>query len=195
MNRLQRVVVASRNPVKLGAVKGAFRQMVPGVAAEVAGVSVESGVSDQPLSDLETLHGAEARAEAAEVLRPEADYWVGIEGGIESRAGNCTENGGMMAFAWVVVRSSFGLGRARSGTFFLPDEVARLVRDGMELGEADDIVFARSNSKQEEGAVGLLTRGVIDRRALYEHAVVLALAPLQNPLLYEPRQTESRRPG
>ncbi len=180
MSLLQHVIVASRNPVKVGAVEGAFRRMVPGGVAEVAGVSVDSSVSDQPLSDLETMRGAEARAEAAEALRPEADYWVGIEGGIESRS----ESSGMMAFAWVVVRSSFGIGRARTGTFFLPDEVARLVRNGMELGEADDIVFARSNSKQEEGAVGLLTRGVIDRRALYEHAVVLALAPLKNPLLY-----------
>ncbi len=193
MSLLQRVVVASRNPVKVGAVEGAFRRMVPGGVAEVVGVSVESGVSDQPLSDLETMHGAEARAEAAEALRPEADYWVGIEGGIESRAESCTENGGMMAFAWVVVRSSFGIGRARSGSFFLPDEVSRLVREGMELGEADDIVFARSDSKQEEGAVGLLTHGVIDRRALYEHAVVLALAPLKNPLLYE--HSQATNPG
>ena len=191
MSSLQQVVVASTNPVKVGAVEGAFRRMVPGGEAEVAGVSVESGVSDQPLSDLETMRGAEARAKAAEAVRPEADYWVGIEGGIESRAQSGTENGGMMA--WVVVRSSFGIGRARSGTFFLPDEVARLVREGLELGAADDIVFARSNSKQEEGAIGLLTHGVIDRRALYEHAVVLALAPLKNPLLYE--HSQATTPG
>lgn len=185
MSSLQQVVVASTNPVKIGAVEGAFRRMVPGDVTEVEGVSVDSGVSDQPLSDLETLRGAAARAEAAEALRPEADYWVGIEGGIESRGKSRSESGGMMAFAWVVVRSSFGIGRARSGSFFLPDQVVRLVGEGMELGEADDIVFGRSNSKQEEGAVGLLTHGVIDRRALYEQAVVLALAPLKNPLLYE----------
>lgn len=37
------------------------------------------------------------------------------------------------------------------------------VAGGMELGEADDHVFERSNSKQEDGAVGLLTKGLIDR--------------------------------
>ena len=154
--------------------------MVPGETVAAVGVAVASGVADQPTSDRETLRGASARAEGAELFRPDADYWVGIEGGIEEHV----EAGGMVAFAWVVVRSSLGVGRARSGSFLLPDQVATLVRGGMELGEADDLVFGRSNSKQEEGAVGLLTRGVIDRRALYRHAVVLALAPLRNPLLY-----------
>ncbi|MFQ5526621.1 MAG: inosine/xanthosine triphosphatase [Thermoanaerobaculia bacterium] len=175
---MQIVVVASNNPVKVGAVEAAFARMVPGEQFEALGVGVESGVANQPASDRETRVGAESRADAAAELRPEADYWVGIEGGIEDG------DAGMRAFAWVVVRSAFGVGRARSGTFFLPDEVARLVRGGKELGEADDIVFGRSNSKQEEGAIGLLTRGVLDRRDLYEHAVVLALAPLKNPLLY-----------
>jgi non-canonical (house-cleaning) NTP pyrophosphatase len=52
------------------------------------------------------------------------------------------------------------------------------------LGEADDIVFGRSNSKQDNGAVGLLTDNVIDRAQLYEHAMILALIPFKNELLY-----------
>lgn len=178
MSLRQSIIVASENPVKVDAVGGAFARAVGDIEFELTGVAVDSGVADQPRSDAETLAGAETRAREAEKNRPDADYWVGVEGGIEDGAQ------GMKAFAWVVVRSGFGVGRARSGTFFLPDRVAELVRSGTELGEADDIVFGRSNSKQEEGAVGILTRGVIDRRSLYEHAVVLALAPLQNPLLY-----------
>jgi len=58
------------------------------------------------------------------------------------------------------------------------------VRQGKELGEADDLVFAKENSKQDNGAVGLLTGNVIDRTALYQQAVVLALIPFKNPHLY-----------
>ena len=54
----------------------------------------------------------------------------------------------------------------------------------MELGEADDIVFGQSNSKQKSGAVGLLTGDIIDRKSLYEEAVVLALIPFKNEELY-----------
>ena len=59
-----------------------------------------------------------------------------------------------------------------------------LVRAGKELGEADDIVFGRRNSKQKEGALGLLTGKVIDRRELYEHAILLALVPFKSSELY-----------
>jgi non-canonical (house-cleaning) NTP pyrophosphatase len=58
------------------------------------------------------------------------------------------------------------------------------VRQGKELGEADDQVFGRHNSKQQEGAIGLLTGRVIDRTALYEEAVVMALIPFKNPTLF-----------
>jgi non-canonical (house-cleaning) NTP pyrophosphatase len=78
-------------------------------------------------------------------------------------------------------------GRSRTATFELPAEVARLVREGVELGHADDRVFGRENSKQTNGAVGLLTRDLIDRTAYYEHAVVLALVPFVNPGLYPAR--------
>ena len=69
-------------------------------------------------------------------------------------------------------------------SFYLPPQVAELVRQGVELGEADDIVFGQSNSKQASGAVGLLTGDVIDRAGLYEGAVILALIPFKNRQLY-----------
>lgn len=142
-------------------------------------VSVPSGVADQPMTEQETLSGATQRAEGAAAELPKADYWVGIEGGIE-------ETGvGMLAHAWVVVIADGITGHGRSGGFVLPPEVARLVRNGTELGHANDIVFGRENSKQQEGAIGLLTDKAMDRRELYEHAVVLALAPVKNRQLYQ----------
>lgn len=173
-----KVIVASENPVKVEAVRQALKRMFPDQTPEVFGCRVESGVSDQPRSDAETLTGARRRADAAAIHHPDADLWVGIEGGVEDRPE------GMAAFAWVVIRSPDGLSPARSGTFFLPPAIADLVRQGYELGDADDQVFGLHNSKQQMGAVGLLTHGVIDRTALYCHAVTLALIPLVRPDLY-----------
>ena len=91
----------------------------------------------------------------------------------------------LSAFAWVVVLSPDGIeGKGRTGTFFLPPAVAELIHQGKELGEADDIVFAQSNSKQKNGAIGILTGDVIDRAALYVPAVIMALVPFKNPELY-----------
>ena len=45
------------------------------------------------------------------------------------------------------------------------------------LGDADDAVFADTNSKQKGGTVAKVTKGMIDRTAYYEHALHLALVP------------------
>lgn len=153
--------------------------MFPGETFEVQGVSVASGVSDQPMSDSETLEGAWNRSHRAADAAPDADFWIGIEGGIEDKMGE------MESFAWIVIKSRDGkIGKGRTCTFFLPHKIAELIREGKELGEADDIVFARTNSKQENGAVGLLTHNVIDRTHYYTDAVVLALIPFVNKDLY-----------
>jgi inosine/xanthosine triphosphatase len=175
---MKTICVASTNPVKLEAAEKGFKAMFPGETFSVSGVSVPVSVSVQPMSDAETLQGATERAANARSARPDADYWVGIEGGVQDI------NGEMDAFAWVVVLDNDHTGRGRSGAFFLPPQVAELVREGVELGEADDRVFSRNNSKQQNGAIGLLTDDAVDRAALYVPAVIFALIPFKNPELY-----------
>ena len=176
---MKTIVVASQNPAKIRATLGGFKRMFPNETFRIEPVSVHSGVKVQPFSDHETLTGAETRATNASKQLPEADYWVGIEGGVEDH------NGEFSAYAWIVILSKELAGRSRTGTFFLPKEVTSLIKDGKELGEADDIVFNETNSKQKNGAVGLLTTNIIDRIRLYEHAVILALIPFKNPEMYK----------
>ena len=176
---MRNVVIASKNPIKTQAVEAGFSRIFPAESFHFVDISTSSQVSDQPASDQETLQGAQNRARNAQRELPAADFWVGIEGGIQDTGSEMT------AFAWVVVLSNDLNGKGRTGTFYLPPRIAALVRDGKELGEADDIVFERTNSKQDLGAVGLLTGGVIDRRKLYEGAVILALIPFNKPELYK----------
>lgn len=176
-----KIVVASTNPVKIRAAAGGFQKMFPDQPVDIGSASVSSGVSSQPMTDAETLRGAVQRAQAAALHQPDADFWVGIEGGLEPFGTD------LSAFAWVVVGSRDRLGKGRTGAFLLPQKVADLVRAGKEMGEADDIIFQRSNSKQENGAVGILTGDVMDRTVFYETAVILALIPFRNQDLYPPQ--------
>jgi non-canonical (house-cleaning) NTP pyrophosphatase len=73
---------------------------------------------------------------------------------------------------------------AYTGLLFLPPKVASLVRSGVELGKANDIVFQKHNTKHDSGAVGLVTQNLITRAIYYEHAAILALAPIINAELY-----------
>lgn len=171
------VIVASKNPVKINAVRAAFALHFPGESLALKSVSASSGVSDQPVGDDETRLGARNRVAAAQRLVPEADYWVGLEGGIQ------TIDGILQAFAWMAVCDARGrVGMARSATLPLPPAIKRLVDSGMELGDANDQVFATVNSKQEGGAFGLLTDGRYTREGIYTQTIALALVPLLHPL-------------
>jgi inosine/xanthosine triphosphatase len=174
----KKVIVASTNPVKIQAARLGFEKMFPDQAFDVTPLKIDSQVSDQPMSSEETLQGALNRAMAAARQAPDANYWAGIEGGVEDQGDE------MIAFAWIVIYTPGLVGKGRTGTFYLPAPIVELIRQGKELGEADDIVFKQSNSKQANGAIGILTRNVIDRSGLYEHAVILALVPFKNPGLY-----------
>ncbi len=172
------IIAGSKNPAKLQAVKQAFEKVFPNEIIEVTGVDVASGVSDQPFGDDETLMGASNRVAASKELVPNANYWVGLEGG-------CAFSGEELeAFAWMVVSNGSKSGKARTSSFVLPEQVAFLVKGGMELGHADDQVFSRLDSKSKNGAVGILTKDLIDRSAYYEQALILALIPFIHPELY-----------
>ena len=152
--------------------------MFPEEEFEIIQIAGESGVSDQPMTDLESRKGALNRAIYARKVVPEGNFWVGVEGGCDYLDHD------MVAFAWIVVQGDEKQGSARTALFRLPKEVQRLVESGLELGFADDRVFGEENSKQNSGAVGLLTRDVVTRTTLYEQAVILALIPFKNQDLY-----------
>jgi inosine/xanthosine triphosphatase len=172
-----KVVVASKNPVKVNAVLNSFRRYAD-AGVEVEGISVSSGVSDQPMNEEETRQGAVNRVKAARELASGADFYVGIEGGVD-RIGDR-----LFAFAWIAVSNTDFDSFSRTATFELPPQVSRFVFEGMELGDADDLVFKKKNSKQQNGAVGLLTRDQLTREKLYEQAILLALIPYMNRELY-----------
>lgn len=167
-----RIVVASNNPAKIEAVRSAFGDALEGVVCEIRSLSVPSGVRDQPLEDDETRRGAVNRARTARDRSPEADFWVGQEGGLERI------DGAWLASAWMAVLGRDGrLGLARTPTLPLPPAVQALLEQGLELGEANDRVFGTRDSKRKGGAFGLLTAGRLTRGGIYAETLSLALIP------------------
>lgn len=182
-NKPVKIIVASQNPVKLEAVRQGFESL-GFTEFDIVGINVGSGVSEQPMSDDETLTGAKNRVENIRNEFPEADFRIGIEGGIQPH-GNHFE-----AFAWIYIswdedkNGPEGYGQSRTSSFQLPPAVKQLIHEGHELGTANDMIFGQSNSKQKSGAVGLLTNNSVTRTQLYRQAVQLALIPYLNKNLY-----------
>jgi len=175
--RALKVVVTSFNPVKIEAVRQAFLNRFPLREIELIPAHVDSGVADQPMSDEETRRGARNRVSNARLQIADADFWVGLEGGLDFFDGH------LMAFAWMVVANKDQrYSETRSATLPLPPEVQKLVSGGLELGDANDRVFSTLNSKQGGGAYGLLTDGLMTRESIYTQTLILALIPFVHEL-------------
>jgi inosine/xanthosine triphosphatase len=175
---VKKIIIASRNPIKINATRLAFEQTFPDKVFQFEGVSISSDISDQPMSSNETLKGAVNRSNNAKLECMNADCWIGIEGGVEKKGKE------MQVFAWIYIQSKEMVGKARTATFDLPKKIIELIDSGMELGDADDVIFNRKNSKQKNGAVGILTKDLIDREKYYTHAIIMALIPFNNMDLY-----------
>ena len=182
-----KIIVGSENPVKIKAVKNVFSKYFEKV--KVIGRKIDSGVSSQPKTEGETIQGALNRANRIfEKYRP--DFGVGIEGGLEYIKNN------LYAFAWICIRSKEGkIGLGRTASFPLPHRIERLIKNGKELGEADDIVFGLKNTKQKMGAIGLLSKGKLNRTKLYEEGVICALLPFLNEELYANESSIKKHKG
>lgn len=167
--------VGSRNPVKIEATHEAFRRHFPDV--RVAGFAVPSGVSPQPVG-METLRGAIRRVQALRNLpeADQADFFVGIEGGI-ARIWGC-----WFAFGVAVIENRAGRrGVGISPLFPVPGAWISRMLQGEEMGTLVDEASGRTNTKHDMGAIGFLTRGDMDRRELYVHGLRVALIPFLQP--------------
>jgi len=176
---MKNIIVGSANPVKLAATQAAFAAAWPEEECTYEIFDAQSGVPDQPFGSEETKMGARNRAQACIKAHPEADFYVGLEGGLEKIEGE------YWAFAWMCVEDRSGkIGFGRTGAFLLPPKVSDLVERGEELGKATDIVFTAVNSKQKGGTIGILTNGKVDRTDFYVDALTFALIPFLKPELY-----------
>ena len=82
-------------------------------------------------------------------------------------------------FAAPVNDGAPGAGHQPDGCFFHPafQPHAEIGGGGGELGPAMDSLSNEHNTKQKQGAIGILTAGLSSRQAAYEQLVAMAAAP------------------
>lgn len=182
--------VGTRNPVKIRATANALRRVWP--AVECRGCDVESSVPEQPTGEEEAILGATNRAiRSCQLLG--TDLGVGLEGyTVDTPTG-------MFLSAWVAIvhheihrgkieqrqGNATHVGLGSGGRILLPESIAQRVRQGEELGPVMDLVTAQKNTKQKEGAVGILTNGLVGREEALMFGVLYALASFVSPIEYE----------
>ncbi len=171
-----RVNVGSANPSKIKAVERVFRKIFP-FQIEVKGIEVPTHVPPQP-RDNETIKGAINRAKNA---LGDADYSVGIEAGLFWNE----VVGEYFDVAFCAILDKYGkFTYGHSGGFVYPPKVIEMVKNGMEVGEAMEIISGIENIKKKMGAIGFLSKGKIDRVEFNAQAVLMAMIPRISHELY-----------
>lgn len=160
-----KIAVGSLNPAKVEAVRSVMERIYGQV--RIIPKDVPSGVPEQPFGD-ETLKGAKNRAKAA---LGDCDLSVGIEAGVFEMYGDLYD------IQHCAIIDQKGIMTVGMGSGFrYPDSVTELVRNGKTVGEAVKIVYG-SEVGSERGAIGILSRGLLDRKGLTEQSVLNAMLP------------------
>jgi len=174
------VLVGSENLVKIKAAKEAFSKYFDPL--KVTGIKVCSKVPAQPVDD-QIFEGAKSRALELKKLNEKknlgAIFFVGIEGGIIKLWSKWFASG-----VGCVIDNQGKIGYGVSPYFELPESIVDQLLSGMELGEVMEKVSGKDNIRQREGAIGFLSKGVMDRKNLYVHCLIAALVPFLNKDLY-----------
>lgn len=173
------IAVGSTNPVKIRATRQAFKKVFPSEKIIIHSIEIPSRVANQPMNDKEAIKGAMNRARGA-LKYKNVDFGVGIEGGLNKTDKYWFDCG------WVVVISkNYEIGIGSSMRIHTPQKMVRMIKNNkMELGEVDDIIFKRKNSKQKSGHFGLMTKGAITRSHAYREGVICALTRFLHKDLY-----------
>jgi inosine/xanthosine triphosphatase len=145
-----KVVIGSLNVAKMSAVEQGFAKVFDSIVVE--GIAINDK-PQQPITDSATLYGTEHRAGSA---RPDADCWVGIEGGVEPVSDK------LMVMAWVVIMPNNGVAHSRSAAYQLPKPAVAAVRADQPLVSAKAV----SMDSQRLGLVASLSQGLIRRSSI-----------------------------
>ncbi|MGQ4891958.1 MAG: inosine/xanthosine triphosphatase [Candidatus Njordarchaeia archaeon] len=166
----KRIVVGSKNRVKIEAAREVFTQIFKDV--EIVGVEVDSGVGAQPFTQERTILGAINRAKNA-LKKLDGDYGVGIEGGIFITSFGAFVNG------WVAITDGKKFGIGSSISVQLPKSILKMFEDKeiAELEEGIEKISDIHSPGESIGAIGVLTNRLLDRKKAFVDAIKAAMAP------------------
>jgi len=175
-----KILIATENRAKVQAVKEVFTQRFP--QAEFFTAKYESEVSDQPLSESEGIQGAINRALNAKKDQGEMDFYVGLEGYVDTN-----QFGMFLAGAVAIVDENEEVGVGISAKMQIPNFMRRAIENGRELGPLVQEMMQDDENKirHTEGTGGILTDGLFTRMEEFQNATKCALARFLTPHLFK----------
>jgi len=179
------ITVGSLNEVKIESVREVLQLYDFLRESEVRGVGVNSGVTEQPKTLEETILGAKNRARDAFVG---CQYAVGLESGLIPLSldlfCNCERGEEVKRYMEHTVCAIYdgkGFSLGFSPSYEVPQRIVELMMTrGLDLSTAAREIGLTTKDYigREEGVIGVLTEGIVDRKSYTKPAIIMALVGL-----------------
>ncbi|MHA1976903.1 MAG: DUF84 family protein [Candidatus Hodarchaeales archaeon] len=176
-----KVLVASKNPVKIKAASDAFLLFFKDPIIDSQEIVVPTANASQPIGEEQTSEHSKLRVIHARKSYPGYDYYVGIEGGVVKVNSND---------ARIVVYSSIGqevsIETIRGCGIPLPLEWYDSLSSHRyhELGDLAEQKSGVPDIKKKEGVVGFFSQNYVTRYDILKQSVIMALVPYLNPDIF-----------
>jgi len=165
--------VGSKNRAKVEAVEEILKEYPHLADTHVKAIGTESGVANQPLSLDETMQGAMNRAKGA---WNDCDYSIGLESGLMRVPASKT---GYMDVCVCAIYDGREFHFGLSSAWEFPDKriLDSMLGEGLDMSQAINKFGLTKNPGigSEEGAIGILTKGRLDRKEYTKQALRTAL--------------------
>lgn len=176
---MNRVIVGTKNPVKLGAVKSILNETLSkDEVFELISQDVDTGVDEQPRSLEETFAGARNRARLA--WQGDCKYSFGLEDGLFPVP---VEEGSYMNICVCAVYDGESFVYGSSSAFEYPkDIIDKVMNEGLDVSEALNSCGYTKDADigSDIGAIGILSKGRLVRQDYAKQAVELAMLRIIN---------------
>ncbi len=141
-----KVVIGSNNKDKQKIVKEALSGL--NLDIEIIGTKVSSGITDQPLDKQTTIQGSINRAKKAKKAHPNAELWIGLEGGLHDYG----DGYHLVTFVCLMDKDNNQY-IGKWNEIHLPEEVSKEVKKGGQFGNA-----IRNYAKKNDVNENLISR-------------------------------------
>lgn len=170
---MRKIVICSRNPVKIQAVKEAFESYFEEIDYKTLEMNQNEEISTQPMSSEETLQSALNRIKIARTLE-EADYYVSLEGGLDH-----DKYGSFLTWYICVTNKAGKDSIAGGGRMTIPSIIYDTLKANpeQELGDIMDKLIGEYNIKQKGGSTAIFTDSRIMRKDVFKRDIIIALVP------------------
>lgn len=175
-----KIIICTENKAKTEAIENVLNRVWSDFS--LINEKFDSDISEQPLSENEGIEGAMNRAKNARLKHQDADYYIGMEGYVDTN-----DYGMFLAGAVVIIDKNGKTGIGSSAKMLLPSIIKKKIEEGQELGPLMKELMKDSGDsiRQYDGTNGILSKGLYNRVDEFKNAAECALTRFQSPEFFD----------